>query len=129
MQRSDHKEFRRYISQLGAAFRTEATTLLLQGYWLGLKDIPIAELKAAIPRAIQSCEFMPTVAALRALVQQSRKRFPTVEEERARIASERAERKRIAGTWEPARQLAGHSEPVTAADIVDEMVARMERKS
>lgn len=129
MKRDDHRAFRQCLGQLAAAFRSEVTTLMLQGYWLGLNDLSLVEVKTAARAALKRCEFMPTVAGLRELVLKDRKKPMTEEEYRALRKQERAERARILSTWEPARQLAARSEPATAAEIVDEMVARMAPKS
>lgn len=94
MQRGDHKAFRQYLTQLGAGIRgTQVTTLMLQAYWLGLRDVTIEELRAVRDRLLERCDFFPSVAEIRDVVKALRieaakaKALPPIEsaEEKRRI--------------------------------------------
>jgi len=65
MDERDRDEFRTLIQALAATFRVEVTTALEVGYWLGLRDLPIRAIGAAVAAAITECKFMPVPRELR----------------------------------------------------------------
>lgn len=67
MEKADKKRFKELISTLGMNYRTPVTVPLLQLYWRGLEDLPLARIDEAVNRGIRECEFMPNVAKLREL--------------------------------------------------------------
>lgn len=52
---------------LGATFRVEVTAPLRVGYWMGLRDLPLAAVQEAVAKAMASSRFMPTPRDLRDL--------------------------------------------------------------
>jgi hypothetical protein len=71
MEKGDKKRFRDVIQMLGMNYRTQITAPLLQLYWQGLEDLPLAKVEDAVSRAIKECEYMPVVAKLRELSKRS----------------------------------------------------------
>lgn len=67
MVESDRSDFGTVIEALAATFSREATEALLTGYWLGLSDVPLAQVKRAVVAAMRTSRFMPSVAELREL--------------------------------------------------------------
>lgn len=67
MNQSEEREFSRMFSVLAATFRVESSTALLEGYWLGLEDMPLEQVRTAVKRALRECKFMPTAFELRSL--------------------------------------------------------------
>lgn len=65
MKKSDLEEFAWLVEALAAAFGREADEALVTGYWLGLKDLELADVEAAITRAMRECEHMPRPVELR----------------------------------------------------------------
>lgn len=137
MQRNDHKEFRQYLTQLGAGIRgTQVTTLMLQAYWLGLRDVAIDELRQVRDRLIERCDFFPSVAEIREAVKALRaealkaKALPPVESAE--------EKRRILESWrgheDEARQLVaslpkGHpARAVADKYLTDETIDRRYRE-
>ncbi len=50
---------------LAATFRTEASEAMLEGYWIGLEDIPFSAVQSSVVQAMRASKFMPNVAELR----------------------------------------------------------------
>lgn len=55
------------MAAMGEVYRQRLTDATLLGYELGLGDLPIVDIEAAIAKAIRSSKFMPTPAELRVL--------------------------------------------------------------
>lgn len=62
---ADARQFAGLMGALASCFGREADAAFLMGYELGLQDLPIADISAAVSRAITTGKFMPTVAELR----------------------------------------------------------------
>lgn len=71
MQDRDREAFLAAINTLCGTFRVEATEALLDGYWLALEDVEAGAVKAAVGRALRTCERMPAPADLRKLIGES----------------------------------------------------------
>lgn len=67
MRDSDRERFVAVINAVAASFGSEPTEALLEGYWLGLEDLPMERVEAAAKRAIRSQSRMPRPAELREL--------------------------------------------------------------
>ena len=65
MQRSDRPKFLECISALASAFGKEPTEAMLQGYWLGLQDLELADLQSSVTRSIRESEWFPKPIELR----------------------------------------------------------------
>lgn len=65
MEKHDAEKFGELITALAAAFGREADDAMQLGYWLGLKDLELADVEAAVVRAIGECEYMPKPVELR----------------------------------------------------------------
>ena len=63
----DRKGFRELIEALAAAFNAEVSEALFTGYWMGLQDLQLSDLRRAGADAIRDCQFMPKPAELREL--------------------------------------------------------------
>lgn len=50
---------------LCSTYRVKADPALHEGYWLGLRDLQLSDVEAAVQRAITSSKFMPVPAELR----------------------------------------------------------------
>jgi hypothetical protein len=72
MLESDRAAFVVAIEALAATLRQETSQALFTGYWLGLKDLPLANVQAAVARALRQCKFMPSVSELRELAGEMR---------------------------------------------------------
>lgn len=64
---ADKQTFATLIHALASAFRVEATTALMQGYWLGLEDLAFEDVERAVGQALRSSQRMPAPAELREL--------------------------------------------------------------
>jgi hypothetical protein len=53
------------LAGLASSLNKDTTDPLLKIYWVGLGDLPIAEVETAIVKAARECQFMPTVKQLR----------------------------------------------------------------
>jgi len=62
---NDYEAFAGLISALAASFGKESDEAMLTGYWMGLGDMDLSELRAACAKAIRSMKFMPKPAELR----------------------------------------------------------------
>lgn len=67
MRSEERGEFTTVISALAATFNSEPTEALFEGYWLGLRDLPITAVKRAAARAIRDMRFIPKPIELREL--------------------------------------------------------------
>lgn len=59
-----------FVTAIGAMLETfgqEATKPILHGYWLGLGDLELGDLQAAVAKAIRSCDRLPRPVELRRL--------------------------------------------------------------
>jgi hypothetical protein len=70
MTEHDREHFALLMDSLAAAYGAEATTGLKLGYWMGLKDLPLADVEASIGRALNERKFMPKPVELRELAGQ-----------------------------------------------------------
>lgn len=59
--------FEHLMLALGATFRVEVTAALRVGYWMGLRDLPLAAVQEAVAKAMATSRFMPTPRDLRDL--------------------------------------------------------------
>ncbi len=67
MTENDRRRFAAAMNALSAIHRVEASEPLLEGYWLGLQDLPISAVEKAIARSIATSKRMPVPADLREL--------------------------------------------------------------
>ncbi len=67
MNMTDRSELLQQVAALAANFNREADDAMFLAFECGLSDLPVADVKQAIGRAIRECKFMPTVAELRGL--------------------------------------------------------------
>lgn len=67
MTNADKEQFSNVIGALAVTFGKEASTALMLGYWMGLKDLDVVQIEAAAEKAIQACRFMPKPVELREL--------------------------------------------------------------
>ena len=67
MQSSDRPKFLSALNSLCAAFRTEPSQPLFDGYWLALQSLPIEAVCRAVGLALGSSRRMPVPAELREL--------------------------------------------------------------
>jgi hypothetical protein len=101
---ADREKFTIGLRALAAAFRTEVTEALIEGYWLGLEDIELALVGAAMRRALRECRFMPTPAELRGFGRHAQAvALPPADQCRAERRRLEAERERVRASW--SRQL------------------------
>ena len=63
----DRAEFGGIVAMLCRSFGKTCDKPMVQGYWLGLEDLPLQSVKAAVARAIRESKFMPRPAELRGL--------------------------------------------------------------
>jgi len=64
---ADRPRFALLIAALVLPFRQDITEMLIEGYWLGLDDLPLADVERAVKRAARESKWMPSVAELREL--------------------------------------------------------------
>lgn len=68
MKDDERQQFREAIQTMCAVYNVEPSLPLLTGYWLGMQDLELSDVQAAVGRALkQGGEFMPKPAALREL--------------------------------------------------------------
>jgi len=60
------------LQTLAETFNRQITPLMLEGYWMGLQDLPETEIAAAARLALRACRFMPTPADIRGFVRDVR---------------------------------------------------------
>lgn len=65
MERADSAEFALLIEAMAAAFGREADEATITGYWMGLEDMDIADVRKAMGRAVRENTHMPRPAELR----------------------------------------------------------------
>lgn len=65
MVKQDKAAFAEAVAALAVTFGKECDKPMLRGYWMGLEDVPIDNVRLACRRALRECEYMPTVAQLR----------------------------------------------------------------
>lgn len=61
------KQFGEELAALCAAFGRELTEPTILAYWIGLQDLPLADVQQAIHRALRECKYMPVPAEIRRL--------------------------------------------------------------
>lgn len=67
MEPVDRPRFAAVLNLLASVYHREVTTLLLDGYWLALDDLPIGSVERGAASAMRECKFMPTPVELREL--------------------------------------------------------------
>lgn len=67
MDDSDKERFATAIGAMLVTFGQEASTPRLLGYWLGLKDLTLEQVEAAVGKAMQTSTHVPVPAELRSL--------------------------------------------------------------
>jgi hypothetical protein len=67
MENQDRKSFALLINALAASFGRDADEALLEGMWLGLRDLPLRALEQAVTTALRQCQYMPKAVELRQL--------------------------------------------------------------
>ncbi len=67
MTENDRPRFLVMFNGLAATFSKEPSKPMLDGYWMGLADLPIEAVENACQRAIGTCKFMPVPVELREL--------------------------------------------------------------
>ncbi len=67
MTENDRPRFLAMFNGLAATFSKEPSKPMLDGYWMGLADLPIEAVENACQRAIGTCKFMPVPVELREL--------------------------------------------------------------
>ena len=72
MDKVDLERFAQLIAVLASSFRQEADGAMLEGYRIGLEDVPIDAIELAVHRAIRECKFFPSVSELRELAGEMR---------------------------------------------------------
>jgi hypothetical protein len=67
MDDSDKPKFSVAITAMLVTFGREATAPQITGYWLGLRDLPLLAVEAAVAKALQTATRLPVPAELREL--------------------------------------------------------------
>lgn len=75
MQQADFKRFHAVMAGMAKLYERELDNILLDAYWLALRDWPFEEFQAAAARLMQTSEFMPRPAAFNALRESARKQL------------------------------------------------------
>jgi len=65
MVEDEKKPFSEALFAMASTYRVEVTPAMALGYWLGLEDLDLADIRTAVVKGMRECEFMPTVAVLR----------------------------------------------------------------
>lgn len=65
----DKQPFKEAMEAMFAAFDREATKASFMGYWMGLQDMELRSVQAAVALAMRRCKFLPKPAELRELVE------------------------------------------------------------
>lgn len=124
MEKADSKKFKELVQALGANFRAEVTTPLLQAMWIGLSDLPLGKVTHAVQRAMRECEFMPPVARLRELAGKGKNLRPY---HLPYSGLSPAEKKQIQGTWEAAEKIPGGAPPVHVGELIGHFMKSEDR--
>lgn len=80
----EQEDFLTTIEAMSAAYNVEPTEALYAGYWLGLQDIPLDDLRRAVVDLLKCSKWMPKVAEIRELCDDYRH-----ERARKRLAGQR----------------------------------------
>lgn len=67
MREADRQAFGVALAAMAATFRQELSKPAMQGYWIGLRDLPLAVVEDAIAKAMRDRKFMPVPTELREL--------------------------------------------------------------
>lgn len=67
MKQSDLNEFATAITALAATHRVEADPAMIEGYWMGMEDLPIDVVLSACKEALRTLSFFPKPVELRKL--------------------------------------------------------------
>ena len=62
---AERPAFGELLALLGETFNEPVSASRAAAYWLALHDVPLAELRPAVTRAIQTCRFFPKPVELR----------------------------------------------------------------
>jgi hypothetical protein len=100
----DREHFALLIDSLAASFGVEPTTALKLGYWMGLKDLAIADIETAIDRALRQNKFMPKPVELREL------------------AGEMSPQQRAVLAWDAARRALHQNGTYVSVDFDDPLI-------
>lgn len=65
MQPQDRSRYFQVMAAMASAFRVEADEVMLEGYWMGLAGLTLAQFERGAVKAMRTAKFMPTVAELR----------------------------------------------------------------
>lgn len=65
MENKDRPEFMRLLLGLAETYRREASEALIDGYWLGLADMPVADIRKGVAACLKTSTFMPSPAEIR----------------------------------------------------------------
>lgn len=65
MQTADRPRFARLLGAVAEAFRRDVTEALVEGYWLALRDLPIAAVERGAEMCLRECQFMPAPVEIR----------------------------------------------------------------
>ena len=87
MHDNDRPAFKRAIQILCATFRVEPSPALLEAYFIGLDDLDIGVIQAAVKTCIRTSRHMPVVADLRAAAGVSTSSLEAWAKVRAQIAA------------------------------------------
>lgn len=120
MVESDKHRFRVLVQMLGANYRAEVTTPLLQAYWMGLGDLSYEKFSDAVAKAIRKDDYMPPVARLRELAGHGKDVRPYHMPYKGLPA---AEVKRIQASWEEGHRLTGGPDPTPIGELVGTFMA------
>lgn len=67
MKQSDLQEFATAITALAATHRVEADSAMIEGYWMGMEDLPVDAVLSACREAIRTLGYFPKPVELRKL--------------------------------------------------------------
>lgn len=67
MHSQDNERFAATLAALAETFGRSPSPATIQGYWLALEDLTLAEVQAGIRSALRTCEYMPPPATIRRL--------------------------------------------------------------
>ena len=72
MTNDDRHEFTKIMFVLAETFKEPMSDLRLEGYWLGLSDLPLDNIRDAAAQAVRACKFFPRPSELREIADGSR---------------------------------------------------------